>query len=346
MRHIHRYHPLTPCTTARSAGTISSKNRRKCKASQHQACPDMSTAAQDVSGFFTIPRELRDEIYHQAFTTNCCLYHSYIPDDDYPYSKEASYNLALRYNYGVTSTTQNTINDGAPVVKPTWLLTFKTFFHEGATQYLRHAKWVWLANHTDEPIAGRRLWSAQLSTLSITRLELKVSNLANYETPHRFQGTDSRRDVARIADCMRTTNACLSTVRFVGHSYLLEEGPDEPTWFGTVENMMSNLKEAFSGVRVNKFELGIVGRPIDWMWVLYEWVEGSTSAGLQLMADNRMDPLLRAEHIDEVERERVSREAWNKARVLRRNLKRASVRSTGGGGEQAEQQGSDNSAHT
>jgi hypothetical protein len=305
----------------------------------------MSTSAQDVSGIFTIPRELRDDIYHWAFTINCCLYHSYLPDDDYPYSKGASYDLALRYSYGAIFTTQNTISDSAQVVKPTWLLTCKTFLHEGFAQYLRHATWVWLANHTDEPIAGRRMWSAQLSALNITRLELQVSNLANYETPYRHQGTDSRRDLARIADCMRTTNARMTTVRFVRHSYLLEdeEGPHDSAWFGEVENMMSNLKEAFTGVRINTFELGIVGRPIDWMWVLYEWVDNSTSAGLKLMADNRMDPLLRADHIERMERDRVyyelyldsSRESSHKAsrratllqkglRLLRMGLRRGS----------------------
>jgi hypothetical protein len=241
-----------------------------------------------------IPREMRDEIYHQLFSSDRSLGHAYmIPSGDlvlpdhYP---EPAYIFDLRYSHHDFTSRVHGFNGH----NPTWLLTCKATYHEGLAQYFRRAEWVWQAYFTRIFSAGHRDWKTELSATNLTRLEMQVSNLANYETPHRGEGSDTRNALANTAKSMREANVRLERVRFVGHSYTLAARPYEPHCAHQVEHMMRNLMGHFEGIQVKKWELGIVGRPSDWMWVLYEWVQkgagDSLTSELRLLVDDRVAP--------------------------------------------------------
>jgi hypothetical protein len=250
---------------------------------------------QRESSFFMIPREMRDEVYHQLFSSDRCLFHAYmLPSSDLitssEYYPEPAYRFDLRYSQHDLASRVHGFNGNSP----TWLLTCKATYHEGRAQYFRRAEWVWQAYFTRIFSAGHRDWKTELSATNLTRLEMQVSNLANYETPHRGEGSDTRNALANTAKSLREGKVRLERVRFVGHSYRLAERPHEPHCGYQVEHMMHNLMGHFEGIQVKKWELGIVGRPSDWMWVLYEWVQNGAGdpliGKLRLLVDDRVAP--------------------------------------------------------
>jgi hypothetical protein len=235
--------------------------------------------------FFRLPRELRDQIYHS-------LCHNIYIQRDFPHVQPhpaasaepttAATVFHLRYRHRNPDSNPRLQPDRYHADNnPSWLLTCKTILTEGSTQFARNAEW-----YSDYYLSYSRAtpWTAaiSLSTASVTRMELYVENLANYETPYRYEGTDTRAYLASVAQLMRGADVGVKVLRFVGHSYQLHLSDLECG--GQATNMVRNLSGLFEGVKVERWEFGIVDRPKEDVWVLYKW---NCEEGLRLMVRKR-----------------------------------------------------------
>jgi len=114
------------------------------------------------TGFFSLPRELRDEIYAHLFTLSPCL--------------DASFHgVTLNLHYSPRCCAKQTI------FKPdqSWLLASKTVMTEALQEYARKADWVW---HGPYAILKRCSLPIPMDMLEIRRMSLYVGNLAYWET--------------------------------------------------------------------------------------------------------------------------------------------------------------------
>jgi len=175
--------------------------------------------------------------------------------------------------------------------------------YEGTAQFLRHADWLWNGYHL-HPVKWRH--RGNLNTLidarRITRMDLRVKNLDNYQTPEftvldRSQGSDSRKKLCELAECMRSARLSMDKVRFTSYSDKLKGPPEGPHCGHQVENIMRNLMSVFSGVQAKRWEFGIMGKPHTRYWVLFEIVQYDISDPgldeLRLLVDDRVDEPVR-----------------------------------------------------
>ncbi|KAH7069622.1 hypothetical protein BKA63DRAFT_493856 [Paraphoma chrysanthemicola] len=274
----------------------------------------MAATNQTTSLFFSLPREIRDNIYHHVFQSIRCI-HAVLPPcaakSNQP--KHRVPDIQLRHQLvDRTSRAHSHLHNVADYGND-WLLTCKAIMFEAMEQFSRNAEWFWdgyprlrCRGCKQCPIDEVRFtpkphWTTRLpvNTSRITRMELYVQNLANFETPYRYEGTDVNSDLAFLANIMRNANISLDTLRFVGHSYLLRNAARRKVRPGIytssnidqIPKMMQRLMSHFQSVHVRKFEFGIIDRPYVRYWVLYEWVDG---VGVKLLTNQgppkRPDP--------------------------------------------------------
>ncbi|KAF2825095.1 hypothetical protein CC86DRAFT_39056 [Ophiobolus disseminans] len=270
-------------------------------------------SVQPDSILLKLPREMRDEIYHNLLLIDCCMYHAlapqflqFVPQAPLPSTTgpedcpEVFTDCQLRYSMRKPAVRGSSCNyDHDSGHNFTWLLTCKATFHEGLAQFIRRAEWIWRGAHvvTSRTIDGS--WTKLFDTSFITRFELDVSNLANYSNHKSVcyrSGRDSRADLSNLADRLcaaRLSN--IESIRFVGYSDWLEGHPNDPHCGNQVGVMMQNLVSVFTGVHVKRWELGVYhDRPRckqTFYWVLFEWVHNSKddpmSGELKLLVDDR-----------------------------------------------------------
>jgi hypothetical protein len=230
-----------------------------------------------------LPRELRDYIYDLLFHETPYLiqrFSSYdtntVPPTEEkilaPYHPYYESNLLyLRYRHRCN--TQESNRPGFPTEStyPEWVRTCRLFAIEGMDVFIRNAEWYF-----DGYCLGTGLvdhWTNrlfQLDTSNVTTMHLYVNNLANFEQPFRYEGTNSRADMEYFAKLMRTTDMKLKEMRFVGHSYHFHIGAE--TCYGQAHNMMRNLVSIFHSIGVSDWSFGIVEPNRAGLWVLYDWI--------------------------------------------------------------------------
>jgi hypothetical protein len=228
------------------------------------------------SCLFILPRELRDRIYHHIFLTTRYIYQPFPSPSSKPnFCEYGSTHDILHLRYRLPTAIANSNPDNRPcepypMPKPDWLLTCKSLFSEGIAQFVRNAEWYSSSGLT---VARRDVnWTFNLSldTSKINRVEFYVQNLAHYEEPGWWQGTDTRATMTRYADAMRKVDRTWSVLRFVGHSYRFRSSnlycDDQAA------NMMRNVVRIFKGLKVQKWEFGIKSPGCNPYWVLFGWV--------------------------------------------------------------------------
>lgn len=277
-------------------------------------------ADQTISILFKIPREMRNDIYHNLFLICGGITHAFpcpsIKSDDSgstSYPADPLHRFEICYSLSTWTARTNDLGYGP---QPKWLLACKATLHEGMAQFVHNAEWLWrgyyINAYTD---AVPSIWDTLLDTRRITRMELHVANLGNYHTPNFSQsgsfGSDSRTRLARIADSMRSAQMSMGKIRLVGYSYSLNGKPEGPHCSHQVGNMMRNMMSIFKGVQVDKWELGIWGKPHDCYWVLFELVEGE----LCISVDDRVTPPTRQKIGAEWIRQELKQRAEEEARM-------------------------------
>lgn len=158
--------------------------------------------------------------------------------------------------------------------------------------------------------------SFRLDMSKVTVMHLYVENLANFEVPYRYEGTDTRLNQEYLANLMRKTNMRLKEMRFVGHSYRLHPGNESCD--GQVENMMRNLVGIFHSIGVSKWEFGVVQpRNSTGLWLLHEWVIGSGESDAEGYLV-RVVRVLQQRHVNKIkpedDLEKLLPEGWVKKR--------------------------------
>lgn len=279
--------------------------------------------APSQSPLFSLPRELRDLIYHHCCLDSHELKQQFVfptpptPSTATPSNPYYAHNmLALRYRSPrPDAKTSAWFSSRTTLV---WLLTCKTVMHEGLEQFLRNAEWYY-----NGALRGGGRWTRdklsllRLETSMITRFELQVENLANYESPARGQGTNTKQDLEYIASLMRTGGLAMHTISFVGHSYRLD--PMRFDCDGQIENMAHNLVDVFEGIEVKRWEFGISDPRRDMIWVLFHYVPPSSSSSensrgqLTLMEKKKMVRMPREVKEDD-DLEKLLPEGWVKKR--------------------------------
>ncbi|KAH7070118.1 hypothetical protein FB567DRAFT_598664 [Paraphoma chrysanthemicola] len=269
----------------------------------------MAIANQPTSLFFSLPREIRDNIYHHVFQLNRSL-RATLPSYAATSTKSQHRmpDIELRYQLADRTSRAHSHHFNIGDSGNDWLLSCKAIMSEATEQFSRNAEWFWdgyprlrCRGCAQCPIdqvgfTPKSHWTTRLpvNTSRITKMELYVENLANFETPYRYEGTDVNSDLAFLATIMHNANISLDTLRFVGHSYLLRNAArrklrpaiSTSANIDQIPGMLQRLMSHFQSVEVCKFEFGIVDRPYARYWVLYEWVDG---VGLKLLA-NRGPP--------------------------------------------------------
>ncbi|KAF2023733.1 hypothetical protein EK21DRAFT_94684 [Setomelanomma holmii] len=248
-----------------------------------------ATSSQTTSHFFTLPREIRDNIYHYVFQTHRFIHCAFPPQlssmttTTFPVPGQIR-DFQLRYRLPDTTSRRHSecsLTDYSGT-QSTWLLTSRTLMLEAVAQFLRNCEWTCTANglmvHTPDPrliYADKRHWTTRLPVEArcVTEMELYVGNLANWEDPMHHYGVDSHPDLVLIAAKMREHKIELERMRFVGHSYSFYRGPRGALCNGQVGNMFRNLRSMFDGVEVRKWEFGIEDYPNTKYWALSGWDE-------------------------------------------------------------------------
>ncbi|KAH3914169.1 elastin [Parastagonospora nodorum] len=233
--------------------------------------PPYDTADADPqlqSIFFTLPRELRDQIYHFLLLSTRRTFQSF------PLNSTSGTQLSkwdvLQLQYRLPADFANTNPRNLPFSQsnsaPDWLFSCKAMMHEGVIQFSRNAEWLFDGHRSISD------WTLQLpiDTSRTTRIEFKVQNLANYEEPRWGQGTDTYAELAQYAQRMRKVDIKWTTIRFVGHSYRF--GPTNVYCNNQANNMMRNLVTIFDGIDAQRWEFGIQDPEPFRYWVLFEWV--------------------------------------------------------------------------
>lgn len=295
-----------------------------------------NSCEQTQSIFFRLPREMRDEIYHNLLLIDT---HVYLPRGSFPSFFDAQFiadyndaepwktdplspfcDFGIRYGSRHPKQYPKERADGAK-----WLLTCQVILREGQAQFLRKAEWYWGGIYSGASYNGGGHWKTQLDLSKVTRLELYVGNFSNYHTPSHYEGEDSRKELPKIAYAMRAAQPSMEKIRCVGHSYWLSSPQSEANCRGQVGHMMFNLKRVFEGVQVKKWELGVVHPRIEGFYTLFEDMQGDLkdtgTCELKVLDDHRViGPKDREEiaKIDALRKE--SMDAGTKRRQRRRNI--------------------------
>jgi len=218
--------------------------------------------------FFTLPRELRDQIYHYLLLSARRIVQPF-PGNINSGTQVGRWDiLQLQYRLPPAFANINPRNlpFDQPNFAPDWLLACKAMMREGVFQFSRNAEWLFSGYRSSSD------WTLRLpvDTSRTTRIEFKVQNVANYEDPRWGQGTDTHAELAQYAQRMRKVDLKWTTIRFVGHSYRF--GPTNVYCNNQASNMMRNLVNTFDGIDVQRWEFGIHDPEPFRYWVLFEWV--------------------------------------------------------------------------
>ncbi|KAF2832214.1 hypothetical protein CC86DRAFT_377418 [Ophiobolus disseminans] len=84
------------------------------------------------TSFFELPRELRDQIYHEALEIGATFVVSL------PFTRGPPYQFRVEYGE-----CPNKCHDKPKSKDITWLFTNKQIFHEGSEQFQRNATWTY-----------------------------------------------------------------------------------------------------------------------------------------------------------------------------------------------------------
>lgn len=287
-----------------------------------------SVSVQLSSPLGRLPRELRDHIYHFLFQETPYLiqrFSTYDTNTASPsqekilrpfYSHDASNILYLRYRHHSNTQGPNRPAFPSDSAHPEWTHTCRMSMVEGTEVFMRNAEWYFNGYCLNARALDHWTYkSIQLDTSNVTAMHLYVNNLANFEEPFRYEGTNARADMEYFAKLMRITGMRLKEMRFVGHSYNLSSGAE--TCFGQAHNMMRNLVNIFHSIGVQSWSFGIVQPNTVGLWVLFDWL---VPAG-QNDADGHLNMIVREwpkRHIKEVkpedDLERLLPPGWVKKR--------------------------------
>ncbi|KAK7187293.1 hypothetical protein DPSP01_011298 [Paraphaeosphaeria sporulosa] len=269
----------------------------------------MATSTQPSSLFFRIPLEIREQIYHHVFLYSRCM-HAAFPTQ--PRSSTASQphlnDITLRYRLPDPNCREQRYASGYEHLQIDWIMSCKAIFSEALEQFTRNAEWVvcgiegvicrsckHCSSEGRRTSAIKRHWTTRIPVNSarIRKMEVNVDNLTNFETPKRYEhwdeydGIDTTEQLKALSEVMRAAHMQLDTLRFVGNSYQLRGTGKRKTkpsiWTSGSEqtiNIMQQLISFFDGIKVDRWELGIVDMPRWTCWVLFEWVD---SEGLRII---------------------------------------------------------------
>jgi hypothetical protein len=270
-----------------------------------------------MPSLFTIPREIRNEIYHHLFTSDPYLMCKFPDGSDHPthYSTRC---CAVAYTCDHIST-------------PTWLLTNKTVMREALEKYAVHASWVYDSSPNNGKPRSHRL---PLDRAKIRKLELSVDFVPRWTRPTTLNSEDMGLRLLFFVETIKEAELVFERVRFQGYApeenlRMLSLGSKSPY---DVARIVQDMREMFEGVEVGEWTLEVASTSRMWKIELVFALVGTEVA---IVGDERWrETTIKREHTgwceefagkkdaqirgrrekekERLEKERVEEEPWGK----------------------------------
>ncbi|KAL1610637.1 hypothetical protein SLS60_002307 [Paraconiothyrium brasiliense] len=202
-----------------------------------------------MPSFFTLPREIRNEIYHHLFINNpylSCNFYSGL----HLITRYSTYCCPLQ----PICDTYNLI----PRPEPIWLLTSKTLMREALAQYSLHASSIY-DESSSQGDGSACLYKLPLDRSKIRRLEITVSLLSGWHVPRTSSSQDPRQEVRVIAEASREAGISFESVRLQGFisEYEMERLDAAYKAPGQVARIFEDMRMIFEGVEVREWFLEV-----------------------------------------------------------------------------------------
>lgn len=182
---------------------------------------------------FSLPRELRNEIYHHIFTAD-------------PYLRTTISDGCNVYTHYGRRCCKREPPDSS-IASPTWLLTCRVLMSEALEHYSRHASWIyesgWYTPH-------RRSEKLPLDQTKFRTMEVDVQFMLDWTISCLTPSEDPRSLVWPLVEHLKEAEVSPEIVRFHGYTRSIEES-------GTAENPLDWYVQAFKEMRDHFEELEV-----------------------------------------------------------------------------------------
>lgn len=224
-----------------------------------------------MPSFFSLPRELRDKIYHHIFLLDPYLIGAFYKDQYY-----------VPTHYTIRG---GAVAGSAHISTPTWLLASKTLMREALAQYTLHASWVHDVSLYME-LDSYRSHRLPLHAAAIKRLDLDAGFLPQWTVPSTCDSGDARSAVSWFVDMIKDVGRAFE--RVCVHAYVekfdyvaLGLGDNSPVNIG---HAFGQMRRMFEGVEVGEWVLEVQSPARIWKMDL---VFGFALGQLVVLADER-----------------------------------------------------------